>query len=59
MCVCVCMYENIKIGLRWRGHYILSIEKDMVSNVSGAGCYNVVLWLLFLGKLAKYLHINN
>ena len=58
--MCVCMRENIeKFGLRWRGHCILSIEKDMDSNVSGADCYNVLSWLLFLQKLAERLHISN
>ena len=29
------------------------------SNVSGADCYNVLSWLIFLYKLAKRLHISN
>ncbi len=55
VCVCVCMCENIKIGLRWRGHYILSIEKDMVSNVSGADCYNVFVMVAFSPKARQAL----
>ena len=52
--VCVKLVVYDKIELRWRGHYMLSI-----SNVSGADCYNVLSWLLFLQKLAKRLHISN
>ena len=44
-----------KIGLRWRGHCILSIEKDMDSNVSGADCYNVFVMVAFSPKARQAL----
>ena len=55
VCVCVCSLLSLKIGLRWRSHYMLSVSNQM----SGADCFNVLSWLLFLRKLAKRLHISN
>ena len=52
----VCMCENIE---NWATVARPLHIEYLKSNVSGADCYNVLSWLLFLQKLAKHLHISN
>ena len=53
--VCVCVCENIKIGLRRCGHYILGIENEMaqtsVVQITAMYCHGH-----FSPKAAKHLH---
>ena len=53
--VACCLWYYYKIGLRWRGHCMLRIEKDMVSNVSGADCYKVFVMVAFSPKACQAL----
>ena len=58
--MCVCMCENIEKNWATVARPLhVEYRKDMDSNVSGADCYNVLSWLLFLQKLAERLHISN
>ena len=52
--MCANVWKYRKIGLRWRGHCMLSVSNQM-SVVQIATMF--LSWLLFLQKLAKRLHI--
>ena len=53
VCVCVC------VCVKYLGYGGAATTYWMMKKCSGADCYNVLLWLLFLQKLAERLHISN
>ena len=50
MCVCLCE--------KYLGYGGAATTYWMMKKCSGADCYNVLFWLLFLQRLAKRLHIS-